>query len=286
MRDVLANSTETAEGEGTHATSIGTHNLSMTGDMPIAHPSTLSLLALLNSAIEDDAGEIEILRRAHKVAWHLGIVKAAIACKGITAACLCIMQPVKFKSRHAAAKKRHTSVSNCYNWINLLEDKIREEHAQGTTSGSSPAATTAQQAQLGLVAAPGHAPPPANGRAGEVAAATLDDEDGGLTFRDYLPIHYGPFPPDHPQRYFWAGAEDEADWARKPTAGAGGSNDSQPNQEQSMGQPDAAHSAYGAEQSGRTRRRRTRSPPRRRCWPKPKPSPPSFSWAAARRLPN
>ena len=62
MRDVLANSTETAEGEGAHATSIGTHNLRMTGDMPIAHPITLSLLALLNSAIEDDAGEIEVVR--------------------------------------------------------------------------------------------------------------------------------------------------------------------------------------------------------------------------------
>ena len=53
----------------------------MTGDMPIAHPSTASLLALLNSALENDADEMEILRRAHKVAWHLGIVKASIACK-------------------------------------------------------------------------------------------------------------------------------------------------------------------------------------------------------------
>ena len=182
----------------------------------------------------------------------LGIIRAAVACKGITAACLCIMQPVKFKSRHATAKKCRTSVSGCYKWIKVLEDKIREEHAQNTTSGSPSAAMTAQQAQLGLVAAPGHAPPPANGRVEEVAAATLDEEDGGLTFRDHLPIHNGPFPPDHPQRYFWAGAEDEADWMRKPTAGAGGSNDSQPNQEQPMGKPDAAHSAYGAEQNGRT----------------------------------
>ena len=218
-------------------------------DMPIAHPSTASLLALLNFALEHDADEMEILRRAHKVAWHLGIVNASIACKGITAACLCIMQPVKFRCRNAAAKKRHTSVSNCYHWIKLLEDKIREEQAHSTTSGSSPAAPTAQQAQLGLVAAFGHAPPPANGRVMEVAAVFLDDEEGGQTFPR---LHYGPLPPDHPQRYFWAGAEDEADWMRKPTAGAGGSNDSQPNQEQPMGQPDAAHSAYGAEQNGRT----------------------------------
>ena len=249
MRDVLANSTETAEDEGSHATSLGTHNLSMTGDMPIAHPSTASLLAHLNFALVHDADEMEISRRAHKVAWHLGIVKASIACKGITAACLCIMQPVKFRCRHAAAKKRHTSASNCYHWIKLLEDKIREEHAQSTTSGSSPAAPTAQQAQLGLVAAPGHAPPPANGRVMEVAAVFLDGEEGGQTFPR---LHYGPLPPDHPQRYFWAGAAEEADWMRKPTTGAGGSNDPQPNLEQPMGQPDAAHLAHGAEQSGRT----------------------------------
>ena len=237
-----------AEDEGSHATSLGTHNLSMTGDMPIAHPSTASLLAHLNFALVHDADEMEISRRAHKVAWHVGIVKASIACKGITAACLCIMQPVKFRCRHAAAKKRHTSASNCYHWIKLLEDKIREEHAQSTTSGSSPAAPTAQQAQLGLVAAPGHAPPPANGRVMEVAAVVLDGEEGGQTFPS---LHYGPLPPDHPQRYFWAGQE-EADWMRKPNSGAGGSNDPQPTQEQPMGQPDAAHSAYGAEQGSRT----------------------------------
>ena len=149
----------------------------MTGDMPIAHPSTASLLASLNFALEHDADEMEILRRAHKVAWHLGIVNASLACKGITAACLCIMQPVKFRCRQAAAKKRRTSVSNCYHWINLLEDKIREEHAQSTTGIRSPAAPTAQQAQLGLVAAVGHAPPPASGRVMEVAAAFLDDDE-------------------------------------------------------------------------------------------------------------
>ena len=46
MRDVLANSTERPENEGVHDTSMGTHNLSMIGDMPIAQPNTLTLLSL------------------------------------------------------------------------------------------------------------------------------------------------------------------------------------------------------------------------------------------------
>ena len=41
-------STERPENEGVHDTSMGTHNLSMIGDMPIAQPNTLTLLAFFN----------------------------------------------------------------------------------------------------------------------------------------------------------------------------------------------------------------------------------------------
>ena len=74
MRDVLANSTERPENEGVHDTSMGTHNLSMIGDMPIAQPNTLTLLAYLNLAIERGAGKIEVVRRAIDVATYLGAV--------------------------------------------------------------------------------------------------------------------------------------------------------------------------------------------------------------------
>ena len=50
------------------------HNLSMIGDMPIAQPNTLTLLAFLNLAIERGAGRTEVVRRAIDVATYLGAV--------------------------------------------------------------------------------------------------------------------------------------------------------------------------------------------------------------------
>ena len=55
----------------------GTHKAQpehMIGDMPIAQPNTLTLLAFLNLAIERGAGRTEVVRRAIDVATYLGAV--------------------------------------------------------------------------------------------------------------------------------------------------------------------------------------------------------------------
>ena len=147
MRDVLANSTERTENEGVHDTSMGTHNLSMIGDMPIAQPNTLTLLAYLNLAIERGAGRIEVVRRAIDVATYLGAVIPINAVDGITAACLCIMQPARFKNCDEAARACGCSRSNCFKWRKLLRDKIQDEQTNGAASSGTVAGSTALSAQ-------------------------------------------------------------------------------------------------------------------------------------------
>ena len=93
---------------------MGTHNLSMIGDMPIAQPNTLTLLAFFNLAIERGAGRIEVVRRAIDVATYLGAAIPINAVDGITAACLCIMQPARFKNCQEAARACGCSKTNCY----------------------------------------------------------------------------------------------------------------------------------------------------------------------------
>ena len=151
-------------------------------------PATLTLLAFLNLAIEHDAGELEVSRRANKLAWHLGVVRTGAVCKGMTAACLCIMQPYRFKSRRDTARACNTSEASCYKWIKRINDKIRDEKENNAASCSATACPTVHQ----------------------------DAQRNGAAASSY----------------------DVALW------------------------------------------RRTRRPPRRRSWPRPTRSPPSFSWVA------
>jgi hypothetical protein len=127
MRDVLANSTERAENEGAHDTSMGTHNLAMSGDMPIAHPDTRSLLAFLNMAL--DGNDEEASRRARLLAAHTGHGSSNTyrSCPGIMAACLCIMRPERYGTPEDAAKARGCSARNCYKWMRILRDCMRDE---------------------------------------------------------------------------------------------------------------------------------------------------------------
>ena len=146
MRDVLANSTERPENEGVHDTSMGTHNLSMIGDMPIAQPNTLTLLAFFNLAIERGAGRIEVVRRAIDVATYLGAAIPINAVDGITAACLCNPPGSRTaKRRHeraAAARQTATSVAQA-----AARDKIQDEQANGAAGSSIVAGSTALSAQ-------------------------------------------------------------------------------------------------------------------------------------------
>ena len=147
MRDVLANSTERAENDEAHDTSMGTHNLSMTGDMPIAQPTMLALLAYLNTAIERGESRMELDRRAIDVAKYMGASRPISAVNCIVAACLFIMQPDSFKTVKAAAQACDCSMSNCYRWVKLLRDKIHDELANDTVGCSRVLANSTERAE-------------------------------------------------------------------------------------------------------------------------------------------
>ena len=115
--------------------------------MPVAQPTTLALLAYLNMAIERDAGRIELVRRSIDVATYMGVVIPINAVEGIMAACLCIMQPARFKNGKEAARACGCSTSTCYKWRKRLRDKIQDEQANGTASSSLIAGPTAPSAQ-------------------------------------------------------------------------------------------------------------------------------------------
>ena len=143
MRDVLANSSEVDENEEAHDTSLGTHNLSMTGDMPIAHPTTMTLLTFLHMALERGEAEVEVTRRAIAVAAHAGATRRTImATNSVIAACLCIMQPYKYGLRKPtsvadAARACGCSEAGCRKWLNILRKKIHDEQTPSAMDGSS-----------------------------------------------------------------------------------------------------------------------------------------------------
>jgi len=105
---------------GMHSTSRGTHNLAMSGNMAIAHPDTRSLLAYLNMAL--DGNDEEAARRARSLAAHTGHGSSDTyrSCKGITAACLCIIPSCDLRGtalrrtppKHAGAAQE-TATSGC-----------------------------------------------------------------------------------------------------------------------------------------------------------------------------
>lgn len=51
IQDVLDNTSEADHGLAVHDTSLGTHNLSMAGDMPIAHLPMIELLIVLDEML-------------------------------------------------------------------------------------------------------------------------------------------------------------------------------------------------------------------------------------------
>ena len=87
------------------------------------------------------------MRRAIDVATYLGAAIPINAVDGITAACLCIMQPARFKNCQEAARACGCSKTNCYKWRKLLRDKIQDEQANGAAGSSIVAGSTALSAQ-------------------------------------------------------------------------------------------------------------------------------------------
>ena len=89
------------------------------------------------------------MRRAIDVATYLGAAIPINAVDGITAACLCIMQPARFKNCQEAARACGCSKTNCATSVAqaAARDKIQDEQANGAAGSSIVAGSTALSAQ-------------------------------------------------------------------------------------------------------------------------------------------
>ena len=171
MRDVLANTSDAHHGLVAHATSKGSHNLSMTGDMPIAHPLTIDLLRALDDAMHEDQGEEGmgatlgvIKERSIAVAEH---AIRSLAPRGkhagatldrrpprsvesplrtVRFACKRLRRPHLYPSIACAAALNTCSRRQCKAWVFAIDRCVRVEAAgaaQALGSGESPGWATA-----------------------------------------------------------------------------------------------------------------------------------------------
>jgi hypothetical protein len=145
MRDVLANSTERAENEGAHDTSMGTHNLSMIGDMPVAHSNMMDHLDALDSAMNVGEGSAH---RRFVTDWSIAVAEEAgatlaqrtlrsaiaILC-AVRAACQCLRRG-RPSIAHAAAANGCTR-RQCKTWLLAIERRIRKEAASAARAADS-----------------------------------------------------------------------------------------------------------------------------------------------------
>jgi hypothetical protein len=124
MQDVIDNTSEADHGLAIHDTSIGTHNLSMSGDMPIAHLPMIELLLVLDEMLRieeheranclgaTEATERAIDAQARAVAECAGATldqrhpnSALLIIVAIQAACRCLRRPNMFPSIASIGRK-------------------------------------------------------------------------------------------------------------------------------------------------------------------------------------
>ena len=189
MQDVLDNTSEADHGLAAHDTSLGTHNLSMSGDMPIAHLPMLELLIVLDEMLR--IGEHEkanCLGTTEAIEWAIAVQARAVAeCAGATldrrppnsahlivvaiqAACRCLRRPHMFPSISFAAGytermcETRCTESMCRTWMIEIERQTRAEATSATretrhgcaTGWATAAASRKAALALGLPA--GHNP--------------------------------------------------------------------------------------------------------------------------------
>jgi len=185
MQDVLDNTSEADHGRAVHDTSLGTHNLSMSGDMPIAHLPMIELLLVLdemlrigeheraNSLGTTEATEWAIAAQARAVAERAGATldrrpynSALLIVVAVQAACRCLRRPHMFPSVGFAAGytervcETRCTESLCRTWMLEIELQTRAEAASaaretrhGNTTGWATAAASREAAlALGLPA--------------------------------------------------------------------------------------------------------------------------------------
>ena len=143
MHDVLDNTSEASQGDGVHATTMGTHNLNMRGDMPIAQPNMNELIRLLNAALRNGAPMGEVARLTVLVAQYTGAKEArATTHVTIQMACRYLCEPHLFPTPAHAARAGGCAQRSCEKWVDKIEQSILAD-------ASADAAARAAQEQGG-----------------------------------------------------------------------------------------------------------------------------------------
>ena len=117
-----------------HSTSMGTHNLNMIGNMPIAHGALSTLLDALDRALQSGASPEETARRASDIAQHIGARRVSAATtRAIAAACCAIRQPTQYPAIIPAASAQGAERSTAIEWRNKIDAALwREARARPT----------------------------------------------------------------------------------------------------------------------------------------------------------
>jgi hypothetical protein len=115
------------EGDSAHSTTMGTHNLNMMGNMPIAH-TLRDAIEELATAIRDGADAQALAPLATRVATQTGqrVVKQATI-SGVIAACRYIHLREQYPTYHDAGVASGTYERHCRTWTDKLQSALRAE---------------------------------------------------------------------------------------------------------------------------------------------------------------
>ena len=154
-----------------HDTSMGTHNLNMIGNMPVAHEEMLELLQKLGQALQSDAPDEIISRFAAAIAEKAGHVRMRPSTrKAIIAACRATLQRREYPSVEAAAAASGSTARLTYTWKATIAEAMRADKA-ATAVAEHVAASGADQ--LSMLASNGDRP--VSGAASSGSTSALPD---------------------------------------------------------------------------------------------------------------
>ena len=159
-----------------HSTSLGTHNLNMIGDMPVAEGALAVLVEQLDAATADGASPTTIARIAGEIATRCGVRPKSATVRAIQAACWRIRRPALDATDRAAAARFGASRARCCEWRSTIkthmsfDDVVVDDSGDGSAAGpsssaqpSTAAACNAAAETLALLAGEATAPQPPTG---------------------------------------------------------------------------------------------------------------------------
>ena len=151
-------SDDKSPGGGQHSTSRGTHNLSMTGDMPIAQYSMDELLDMLDDALRSEDQTESVARLAVAIAHRAGAKRPRpSALAAVVAACRYLRRPHVHATPAHAATACGCNVRTCEQWVDRIEACLLAEastEAAATAAPTEQGSSTSQAGEASVACSP------------------------------------------------------------------------------------------------------------------------------------